>query len=150
MILVKKAKIGADFSFLVGYLCHYLLLLPSNVPNQQAMNVKNTFQAFFGMLARMWKALFYTFSAFMLYAVIAVGIHLIMNALGASGKAIDATLIVFSVLVALYVMGKGCYCISRWLRGSRHPEQEELDTQTGESIRDRKRTPISHPYPQKG
>ena len=123
MILVKKAKIGADFSFLVGYLCHYLLLLPSNVPNGQTMNIKSTFKAFFGMLARMWKALFYIFSAFMLYAVIAVGIHLIMNALGASGKAIDATLIVFSVLVALYVMGKGCYCISRWLRGSRHHEQ---------------------------
>lgn len=117
MILVKKAKIGTDFSFLVGYLYHYLLLLPSNVPNEQAMNVKNTLKAFFGMLARMWKALFYIFSAFMLYAVIAVGIHLIMAALGASGKAIDATLIVFSVLVVLYVIGKAYYCIFRWLRG---------------------------------
>lgn len=93
------------------------------------MNIGNVYHIVIRMIVRIWKAIFYLFSAFMLYAFIAVCIHFLMNALGASGKTIDVTLIIFTGLVILYVIGKTYYLISTWLKKHRHSDLDDLNAQ---------------------
>ena len=97
--------------------------------NGQTMNIKKTWKTITHALARIWKGIFWLFSAVMLYTLIAVCIHLIMDALGASGEAIDAALVVFTCLVAIYAIGKSYHVISRWMRNRRHPLLDDKDNQ---------------------
>ena len=84
------------------------------------MNIYNAWKTITHTQAIIWKAIFCLFSAVMLYAFIAVCIHLIMNALGASGKAIDDALVAFTCLAAVYAIGKCYHVISRWMSNRRH------------------------------
>lgn len=97
--------------------------------NGQTMNIKKAWKTFTHTLARMWKIIFCLFSAVMLYAFIAVCIHLIMDAMGANGEAIDAVLVVFTCLAAIYAIGKSYHVISRWMRNRRHSLLEDKDNQ---------------------
>ena len=93
------------------------------------MNIKKACKTFTHTLAIMWKTIFCLFSAVMLYAFIAVCIHLIMDAMGASGEVIDAALVVFTCLAAIYAIGKSYHVISRWMRNRRHPLLDDKDNQ---------------------
>ena len=93
------------------------------------MNIKKACKTFTHALARIWKGIFWLFSAVMLYTLIAVCIHLIMDALGASGEAIDAALVVFTCLAAIYAIGKSYHVISRWMRNRRHSLLEDKESQ---------------------
>ena len=93
------------------------------------MNIKKAWNTITHALARIWRAIFCLFSAVMLYAFIAVCIHIIMDALGASGEAIDAALVVFTCLVAIYAIGKSYHVIFRWMRNRRHPLLDDKDNQ---------------------
>lgn len=97
--------------------------------NGQTMNIKKAWKTITHALARIWKAIFSLFSAVMLYAFIAVCIHLIMDAMGANGEAIDAVLVVFTCLAAIYAIGKSYHVISRWMRNRRHSLLEDKDNQ---------------------
>ena len=93
------------------------------------MNIKEAWNTIIHALARIWKGIFCLFSAVMLYAFIAVCIYLIMDAMGASGEAIDAALVSFTCLVAIYAIGKSYHVISRWMRNRRHPLLDEKNKQ---------------------
>ena len=97
--------------------------------NGQTMNIKKACKTFTHALARIWKAIFCLFSAVMLYAFIAVCIHIIMDAMGTSGEAIDAALVVFTCLAAIYAIGKSYHVIFRWMRNRRHPLLDDKDNQ---------------------
>ncbi len=93
------------------------------------MNINNAWITITHALARIWKAIFYLFSAVMLYAFIAVSIHFILNALGTSRKAIDAALVAFTCLAVIYAIGKSYHVISRWMSNRRHPLVDDKDNQ---------------------
>ena len=89
------------------------------------MDIKSALKAFVDMLARIWKVIFQIFSATTLYAVIAVCINFLMEALGVSGNTIDAILILFTGLVILYIIVKACYLVSTWLKKRRGSETND-------------------------
>jgi hypothetical protein len=52
-----------------------------------------------------------------------------MDAMGTSGEAIDAALVVFTCLAAIYAIGKCYHVISRWMRNRRHSLLEDKESQ---------------------